>query len=146
MQTSWLVHAIAQSIVEAVLSMTATRHRKQWLRTSEAMFGGTASQNGGKHREGCSRTSEAFSRPESGSSARMATSQPRHCFPKRRQSSAAQLPNIGSVFPTNFGGHSSGTPRLTGDRLDHSTAMFPAIRPTGLRISETTCQALHLRI
>ena len=68
-----------------------------------------------------------------------------HCFPKRRQSSGALLPNIGSAFPTSFGRHTSGTPGLKGDRPDHSAAMFPAVRPIGRRILETTCQALHLK-
>ena len=62
MKTPWLVHAIAHSLLEAVLGMTATSHRKQCFPTAEAMFGGTASYNGGNHRERCFRTSEAFSR------------------------------------------------------------------------------------
>ena len=41
--------------------------------------------------------------------------------------------------------HPSGTPRLKGDRTDRSAAMFPVVRPIGLRISETTCQAMHLK-
>ena len=38
----------------------------------------------------------------------------KHCFLQRRQSSGALLPNIGSVFPTSFGGHTSETPRAKG--------------------------------
>ena len=56
MQTSWLVHAIAHSLLEARLGMAATSHRKQCFRTSEAMFGSLASYNGGNHRERCFRT------------------------------------------------------------------------------------------
>ena len=48
-------------------------------------------------------------------------------------------------FPTGFGGHTSGTPRLKGEWPDHSAATFPAVCPFGLRISERTCQALHLK-
>ena len=61
------------------------------------------------------------------------------------QALAACGMNIGSVFPTSFGGHTSGTPRLKGDRPDHAAAMFLAVPPIGLRISEGTCQALHLK-
>ena len=55
------------------------------------------------------------------------------------------LPNMESVFQTSFVRHPSRTPKLKGDRPDHSAAMFLAVRPIGLRISETTCQSMHLK-
>ena len=67
----------------------------------------------------------------------------RYCLLKRRQSLGALLPNIVHVFPASLGRHTSGTPRLKGDRPDHLAAMFLALHPIGLRISEKTCQALH---
>ena len=66
-------------------------------------------------------------------------------FPQRRQSSGVLLPYIVSLFLASFHGHTSGTPKLKGDRPDHSAAMLPAIRPIGMKISEGTCQALHLK-